>query len=156
MVAYLRVLAGFLAAVFTWYCIDMLVAGAPGDALFGVVFAGGLWYFAVVSPLRVRRTQITARHAALAARADAGHAAYLAGHPYPDLVPPALEPFPRMRTGVKVAIAIATCLFALALLGALSPGDAQPAAGTPAAADTRGDTVDTSAPAARDTVWFRI
>ena len=40
MVAYLRVLAGFFAAVFTWYCIDMLVAGAPGDALFGVVFAG--------------------------------------------------------------------------------------------------------------------
>jgi hypothetical protein len=136
MVAYLRVVAGFFAAMFTWMTLDMLVAAKFSTAVVAAAFAGGLWYFAVVSPLRVRRAQITARHAALAARADAGHAAFLAGHPHPYPAPPAPEPFPRMRTGVKVAIALATGLFAITLLGALDPAGPEPTAGTPATVDT--------------------
>lgn len=131
MIAYLRVVAGFFAAMFTWMAVEGLVIGPAGNAVVGIALAAGLWYFAIGSPLRRRRAQIAAHHAALAARADAGHAAYVAGNLDPYSPPPTPEPLPRMRTGVKIAAGIAAGFITLTLLANLAGGDTSASSRSP-------------------------
>ncbi|MEV0945343.1 hypothetical protein [Rhodococcus sp. NPDC049939] len=115
---YLRVIAGFFAAVFTWMAIDSLFKLEISNAVIGLLFGVGLWYLAVGKPIRDHFARIKAQKDALAARAQAGHEAFLAGDATAALAmppePPAKKP---VRKGVVAASIIAAALVLLGILG---------------------------------------
>lgn len=131
---YLRVVAGFCAAVFWWTATKNLVGGDAGAGVAGLLMGAGLWYLAVGVPLRRWRKRVAAEEERLAGRADAGHAAFLAGARDPFLLPPPRPDLrPHLRRGVKIAIVIAACLFLYAVVNDIVDGDT--AALSPTVAD---------------------
>lgn len=129
---YLRVVAGFFAALFLLGTVELSVDGEPGAAVMALVFALALGWFAVAQPLRARRRAERERQRAVAERADAAHHAFEAGDMAGALAPPPPPPpRPPVRRGVLVAVAVAVLLFVLVLVAQFvegSPaGDAHPA-----------------------------
>lgn len=123
---YLRVVAGFFAAVFWWTGTKNLVGGDVGAGVAGLLMGAGLWYLAVGVPLRRWRKRVVAEEEELADRADAGHAAFLAGAPDPFLVPPPRTDLrPHLQRGVKIAIVIAACLFVIGVVNDVADGDTE-------------------------------
>ncbi|WP_305094230.1 hypothetical protein [Prescottella sp. R16] len=120
---YLRVVAGFFAAVCTWIAIVDLILLDVGSAVISLLFAAGLWYLAVGRPIRDRRARTEADAAALAARAQAGHEAFLAGDTAAAFAPPP-EPAPRkpIRKGVVIASAVAALLVLVGIIGDIGDG----------------------------------
>ena len=117
---YLRVVAGFFSAVFLWGTVGLGLDGEAGAAVFALVLAVALGWYAAVTPLRMRARRIRSRQEAMAARADAGHRAYLSGDLGAAMAPPPpVAPVPPVRRGVKAAIVVAVALFAMAVLGSL-------------------------------------
>lgn len=119
---YLRVIAGFFAAVCTWVTIPELIKGEFGGAVTLLLMAAGLWYLALGKPIRDHRARLKDEQDAIAARADAGHAAFLAGDPLAFAPPPAKARPQPMRKGVVVAAAIAGGLFLIGVVSDLTDG----------------------------------
>lgn len=123
---YLRVVAGFFAAVFWWTGTKNLVGADPSAGVAGLLMGAGLWYLAVGVPLRRWRKRVAVEKERLAGRADAGHAAFLAGAPDPFLVPPPRTDLrPSLRRGVMIAIVIAASLFVIGVVSDIADGDAE-------------------------------
>ena len=122
--AYLRVVAGFFAAVFVWVGFTLLFRGGIGGGVADLLIGSGLWYLALAKPIRERRAWYAEQRAALVARADADNAAFLAGRPDPLPVPAEKAEPPRMRKGVRIAIGVATALFVLCAVANLTTPDA--------------------------------
>ncbi|WP_072689831.1 PASTA domain-containing protein [Rhodococcus marinonascens] len=120
---YLRVVAGFFAALFTWMAIDGVIQLDIGLAVIGLLLAGGLWYLAVGGPIRDHLARVKAESDALAARAQAGHEAFLTGDTTAAFTlppkPPARKP---VRKGVVAASLVAVTLLLIAILGDTSGG----------------------------------
>ncbi len=117
---YLRVVAGFFAAVFVWATVGLVVEGEVGAAVFALIVAAALGWYAAATPLRMRARRVRARQQAMAARADAGHRAYLSGDIGAAMAPPPpVAPVPPVRRGVKAAIAVAVALFVMVMLGSV-------------------------------------
>ncbi|MDN5757448.1 MAG: hypothetical protein L0H59_02780 [Tomitella sp.] len=134
---YLRVLAGFFAAIFLLGTVSIAVDGDFGGAVASAVFAIALGAYAAVSPLRTRMRRDRAEQQAVAARADAAHQAYLAGDYGQALAPPP-APVPRqpVRKGVLVASAVAAFFVVIAVIGTIvGPGE-ETSAGTTAPSAT--------------------
>ncbi|MGW0175625.1 PASTA domain-containing protein [Rhodococcus sp. NPDC003322] len=119
---YWRVAAGFFAAVGTWVVVLDLVHGRFGDVLVGVLLAAGLWYLAVGKPIRDSLGRKKAEDAALAARAQAGHEAFLAGDPAAFAPPPPAPEKRPVRRGVIIAAAVAAILVLIGIIGDISDG----------------------------------
>lgn len=119
---YWRVAAGFFAAVGTWVVVLDLVHGRFGDALVGVLLAAGLWYLAVGKPICDSLGRRKAEDAALAARAQAGHEAFLAGDPAAFAPPPPAPEKRPVRRGVIIAAAVAAILVLIGIIGDVSDG----------------------------------
>ncbi|TCN49852.1 hypothetical protein EV641_114135 [Rhodococcus sp. SMB37] len=123
VVPYLRVLAGMFAGVTMWLAIVEIVNGNVPEALIQLLFTVGLGYLAVGKPLRDRRARIKAEEDALAARAEAGHRAFLAGDPSAAFAPPPEPPKPqKIRRGVVIAAMIAAAFVLIGIIGDLSDG----------------------------------
>ncbi|MDG3012274.1 hypothetical protein G4X40_19215 [Rhodococcus sp. D2-41] len=121
---YLRVLAGFLAAVFVWVSLKSLVHGEIAGAVVGLLMGAGIAYLAVGQPLRQRRAHQRDEYAALAARADAAYAADLRGDTVVPPPPPASLK-PKARKGVVIAAVVAAVLFLFGVVNDLTDGDQQ-------------------------------
>ncbi|WP_433610906.1 hypothetical protein [Prescottella agglutinans] len=128
---YLRVLAGFFAGMFTWLAIVSLVQLDIALLVTFVLFAAGLWYLAVGRPIRDYLARIKADNDALAARAQAGHEAFLAGDT--DLAfaappePPVKKP---IRKGVLAASLVAAALLLMGIIGDIGDGLDNPSSET--------------------------
>ena len=123
VVPYLRVVAGMFAAITLWLAIVEAVNGNEADAILFVAFAAGLGYLAIGKPLRDRRKRIKAEQDAIAARAEAGHRAFLAGDVRAAMAPPPEPPKPpRIRRGVVVAAAVAGLFVLMGIIGDISDG----------------------------------
>ena len=121
IVPYLRVIAGFFAGICTWLVFTTLAEGDLGAALILVLFAAGLWYLAVGKLLRDRHARVKAEKDAIAARADAGHAAFLAGDAAGYMAPPPEVPRKRpVRKGVVAASVVAGVLVLVGIIGDLT------------------------------------
>ncbi|WP_137723546.1 PASTA domain-containing protein [Prescottella subtropica] len=120
---YLRVVAGFFAGVCTWVAIVDLIHLDVGAAVISLLFAAGLWYLAVGRPIRDHLARIKADNAALAARAQAGHEAFLAGNTAAAFAPPP-EAAPRkpIRKGVLAASILAALFVLIGIIGDISDG----------------------------------
>ncbi|QDQ96996.1 hypothetical protein [Tomitella fengzijianii] len=118
---YLRVVAGFFAAVFLMGVVDLGLDGEAGAAIVALVLAGALGWYAVIGPLRVRARRISEQNAATAARADAANQAYLAGDLRAAMAPPPPVP-PRLpvRRGVLAAVGVAALLFVIAVVSVVT------------------------------------
>ncbi|MGW5323347.1 PASTA domain-containing protein [Rhodococcus pyridinivorans] len=139
VVPYLRVVAGMFAAITLWLAIVEIVNGNFADAILFVAFAAGLGYLAIGKPLRDRRRRIKAEQDAIAARAEAGHRAFLAGDVRAAMAPPPEPPKPpRIRRGVVIAAAVAGLIVLMGIIGDISDGLDSPtkddASATPRAA----------------------
>lgn len=158
VVPYLRVVAGMFAAITLWLAIVEVVNGNGADAILFVAFAAGLGYLAIGKPLRDRRKRIKAEQDAIAARAEAGHRAFLAGDVRAAMAPPPEPPKPpRIRRGVVIAAAVAGLIVLMGIIGDISDGLDSPtkddASTTPrAAAPTTTTSYTTSAAATARTV----
>ncbi|MFD4469668.1 PASTA domain-containing protein [Rhodococcus sp. NPDC058505] len=119
---YLRVFAGMLAAICLWLAFVELINGNVGQALAQVLFAAGLGYLAVGRPIRDHLARVRAEKAGLAARAQAGHEAFLAGDPAAFAPPPEPQPTKPMRRGVLVAIAVAAVFVLIGIVGDIGDG----------------------------------
>ncbi len=62
-----------------WLALVEIIHGNVAESLIQLLFFVGLGYLAIGKPLRDRRALVEADRAALAARAEAGHQAFLAG-----------------------------------------------------------------------------
>lgn len=123
VVPYLRVIAGMFAAVTLWLAIVEVLNGHFGQAGFTLLFAVGLTYLAIGRPLRDRRQRVKAEQAALAARADAGHRAFLAGGIHAAMTPPPSPPEgPRLRRGVVIAGVVAAMFVLFGIINDVSDG----------------------------------
>ncbi|MGA4688829.1 PASTA domain-containing protein [Rhodococcus sp. AB351] len=123
VVPYLRVVAGMFAAITLWLAIVEVVNGNGADAILFVAFAAGLGYLAIGKPLRDRRKRIKAEQDAIAARAEAGHRAFLAGDVRAAMAPPPEPPKPpRIRRGVVIAAAVAGLFVLMGIIGDISDG----------------------------------
>lgn len=123
VVPYLRVVAGMFAAITLWLAIVEVVNGNGADAILFVAFAAGLGYLAIGKPLRDRRTRIKAEQDAIAARAEVGHRAFLAGDVRAAMAPPPEPPKPpRIRRGVVIAAAVAGLFVLMGIIGDISDG----------------------------------
>ncbi|MFF0818292.1 PASTA domain-containing protein [Rhodococcus sp. NPDC003318] len=147
---YLRVVAGFFAAICLWLTFVDLVNGLFGDALVLMVFTAGLGYLAVGKPIREYRAQRRSANEALAARAQAGHEAFLAGDPAAFAAPPP-EPEKRpVRRGVLIAIGVAAVFVLIGIVSDIGDGlDAESGTGTTTTA--RPDPADPTTPQAAPT-----
>ncbi|QNG19866.1 hypothetical protein G4H71_15315 [Rhodococcus triatomae] len=118
IVPYLRVVAGFFAGICTWLVFTTLAEGDFGAALIQLLFAAGLWYLAVGKLLRDRHARVKAEKEAIAARADAGHAAFLAGDTAGYMAPPPEVPEKRpMRKGLVAASVVAGVFVLVGIIG---------------------------------------
>ncbi len=123
VVPYLRVVAGMFAAITLWLAIVEVVNGNGADAILFVAFAAGLGYLAIGKPLRDRRRRIKAEQDAIAARAEVGHRAFLAGDVRAAMAPPPEPPKPpRIRRGVVIAAAVAGLFVLMGIIGDISDG----------------------------------
>ncbi|AYA24250.1 hypothetical protein C6369_006935 [Rhodococcus rhodochrous] len=123
VVPYLRVVAGMFAAITLWLAIVEIVNGNGADAILFVAFAAGLGYLAIGKPLRDRRRRIKAEQDAIAARAEVGHRAFLAGDVRAAMAPPPEPPKPpRIRRGVVIAAAVAGLFVLMGIIGDISDG----------------------------------
>ena len=158
VVPYLRVVAGMFAAITLWLAIVEVVNGNVADAILFLAFAAGLGYLAIGKHLRDRRKRIKAEQDAIAARAEAGHRAFLAGDVRAAMAPPPEPPKPpRIRRGVVIAAAVAGLIVLMGIIGDISDGLDSPtkddASTTPrAAAPTTTTSYTTSAAATARTV----
>lgn len=157
VVPYLRVVAGMFAAITLWLAIVEVVNGNVADAILFVAFAAGLGYLAIGKPLRDRRKRIKAEQDAIAARAEAGHRAFLAGDVRAAMAPPPEPPKPpRIRRGVIIAAAVAGLIVLMGIIGDISDGLDSPtnddASTTPRAAPTSTTQYTTSAATTARTV----
>ncbi|MDJ0399158.1 PASTA domain-containing protein [Rhodococcus rhodochrous] len=123
VVPYLRVVAGMFAAITLWLAIVEVLNGNPADAILFLAFAAGLGYLAIGKPLRDRRRRIKVEQDAIAARAEAGHRAFLAGDVHAAMAPPP-EPSkpPRIRRGVVIAAAVAGLFVLMGIISDISDG----------------------------------
>ncbi|UYP18754.1 PASTA domain-containing protein [Rhodococcus sp. Z13] len=120
---YLRVVAGMFAAISLWLAVVETINGKFGNAAFQLVFALILGYLSIGKPLRDRRHRIRAERAAIAARAEAGHRAFLAGDLNAAMTPPPEPaPAPTVRRGVVIAAAIAAVLVIVGIVGDIADG----------------------------------
>ncbi|WP_430331421.1 PASTA domain-containing protein [Rhodococcus sp. ACT016] len=128
---YLRVVAGFFAGMFTWLAIVSLIQLDIGLLVFVLLFAAGLWYLAVGRLIRDHFARIKADKDALAARAQAGHEAFLAGDTDAAFAappePPARKP---IRKGVVAASLVAAALLLIGIIGDISNGLDSTSSGT--------------------------
>lgn len=123
VVPYLRVVAGMFAAITLWLAIVEIVNGNFADAILFVAFAAGLGYLAIGKPLRDHRRRIKAEQDAIAARAEVGHRAFLAGDVRAAMAPPPEPPKPpRIRRGVVIAAAVAGLIVLMGIIGDISDG----------------------------------
>ncbi|UPW06468.1 PASTA domain-containing protein [Rhodococcus pyridinivorans] len=123
VVPYLRVVAGMFAAITLWLAIVEVVNGNLADAILFVAFAAGLGYLAIGKPLRDHRRRIKAEQDAIAARAEVGHRAFLAGDVRAAMAPPPEPPKPpRIRRGVVIAAAVAGLIVLMGIIGDISDG----------------------------------
>lgn len=120
VVPYLRVVAGMFAAITLWLAIVEVVNGNFADAILFVAFAAGLGYLAIGKPLRDRRRRIKAEQDAIAARAEVGQRAFLAGDVRAAMAPPPKPP--RIRRGVVIAAAVAGLIVLMGIIGDISDG----------------------------------
>lgn len=142
MKAYLRVAAGFFAGLFLVLSFEDLFNGKLGPALAALLISAGLWYLALGKLVRDHLARVKAEKAAIAARADAGHAAFLAGDSSAYMAPPPeAAPRPPVRKGVVVASAIAA---GFVLIAALTPSSSE----SDEASDTVNESVEPPAAAA--------
>lgn len=119
---YLRVFAGLLAAVCLWLVIVELINGNVGQALVQLLFAAGLGYLAVGKPIREHRARVKAEQDGLAARAQAGHEAFLAGDPAAFAPPPPAPEHRPVRRGVIVAAAVAAGFVVIGIITDIGDG----------------------------------
>ncbi|NLV78036.1 MAG: hypothetical protein GXY65_01590 [Rhodococcus sp.] len=145
IVPYLRILAGMLAGITLWLAIVALINGTAEQVVVQLVFTVILVYLAIGKPLRDRRARAKAEHDALAARADAGHRAYLAGDPAAFAPPPPPTPPSKMRRGVVIAAALAAAFVVIGIVTDISDGL------DPAADDTASTTPQTAARTSQST-----
>ncbi|QKT14001.1 hypothetical protein HUN07_07540 [Rhodococcus sp. W8901] len=123
VIPYLRVLAGFFAGVVTWLAIVSLVQLDFGSVGISLIMAAGLWYLAVGRPIRNHFARIKAEKDALAARAQAGHEAFLAGDTSAAFAPPPEAPTKQpVRRGVVIASAVAAAFVLIGIIGDISDG----------------------------------
>ncbi|RDI35733.1 hypothetical protein DEU38_101211 [Rhodococcus sp. AG1013] len=121
--SYLRVLAGFFAGVATWLAIVSLVQLDFGSVVIFLVMAAGLWYLAIGRLIRNRFARVKAANAALAARAQAGHEAFLAGDSSAAFaLPPELPERRPVRRGVVIASVVAAGFVLIGIVGDISDG----------------------------------
>ncbi|MCX5045528.1 hypothetical protein OG921_20390 [Aldersonia sp. NBC_00410] len=120
---YLRVVAGFFAALCTWLAIVSVVQLDFGQVVVFLIFAAGLSYVALAKPLRERAARTKAANAALAARADAANAAFLAGDTRAALAPPPSPEVARpVRKGVVVAAVVAAAFLLIGIVADIADG----------------------------------
>ncbi|MCL2535025.1 MAG: hypothetical protein FWE39_12755 [Nocardiaceae bacterium] len=120
---YLRVVAGFVAGVCTWLAIVSLVQLDITSVVIFLLFAAGLWYLAVGRPIRDHLARIKADNDALAARAQAGHEAFLAGDTDAAFAAPPEPPVRKpIRKGVVAASIVAAALLLIGIIGDISDG----------------------------------
>lgn len=120
---YLRVVAGMFAGVVLWLATVEAIHGEFGQAVFTLLVALGLVYLAVGKPLREYRRRVKAEQAALAARAEAGHRAFLAGDLSSALAPPPEAPKPpHIRRGVVIAAVLAAAFVLFGIINDISDG----------------------------------
>jgi Protein of unknown function (DUF1524)/Excalibur calcium-binding domain len=144
---YMRVLAGMFAGICLWLALTEVVNGDIGQTVTQLLFAAALGYLAVGQSIRVHRARVKAERDALAARADAGNAAFLAGDPAAFAPPPPLPEKPKMRRGVVTAAVIAAVVVLIGIIADLSVGLDDPSQ----ARDHSAPPSPTSAPAAAPT-----
>ncbi|WP_432793476.1 hypothetical protein [Rhodococcus ruber] len=155
---YLRVVAGMFAAIFVWIAFLYVVHGDVAGFLLMLGIGVGLGYLAVGKLIRDRRARLEAERAALAARAEAGHQAYLAGDPAALSPPPDPTPRPPVRRGVVIAAAVAALFVVFGIVtdiqdGLEDPGEPDPTnSATPPAAAPASRTMPTTPPAPSTTV----
>ena len=150
VVPYLRVVAGMFAAITLWLAIVETLNGNFADALVQLAFAAGLGYLAIGKPLRDRHKRVKAEQAAIAARAEAGHRAFLVGDVRAAMAPPP-EPSkaPQVRRGVVVAAGIAAMIVFVGIVSDISDGLDSPSrdnATTTPQSTSRSATTTSSAP----------
>lgn len=119
---YLRVLAGMFASITLWLAIVELIHGNVGPALVQLMFTVGLVYLAVGKLIREHYLRVAAERDALAARAEAGHRAFLAGHPAAFAPPPPLPPPSKARRGVVIAVVVAAFFVLIGIVSDISDG----------------------------------
>ncbi|CAM2786588.1 PASTA domain-containing protein [Prescottella defluvii] len=120
---YLRVIAGLFAGVATWLAIVSLVQLDFGSVAIFLIMAAGLWYLAIGRPIRDHFARIKAEKDALAARAQAGHEAFLAGDTSAAFAPPPEAPAKKpVRRGVVIASAFAAVFVLIGIIGDISDG----------------------------------
>ncbi|MEU5841578.1 PASTA domain-containing protein [Rhodococcus sp. NPDC047139] len=123
VVPYLRVVAGMFAAITLWLAVVETLNGNFAEALIQLALTAGLGYLAIGKPLRDRHKRMKAEQDAIAARAEAGHRAFLAGDVGAALAPPPEPPKPpKVRRGVVIAAAIAGLFVLTGILGDISDG----------------------------------
>lgn len=120
---YLRVVAGFFAGMCTWLAIASLVQMDIASVVIFLLFAAGLWYLAAGRPIRDHFARIKAENDALAARAQSGHEAFLAGDTAAAFAPPPESPARKpIRQGVVAASVVAAVLVLMGVIGDISDG----------------------------------
>ncbi|MDM7487042.1 PASTA domain-containing protein [Rhodococcus sp. CSLK01-03] len=155
---YLRVVAGMFAAIFVWMAFLYVMHGDVAGFLLMLGIGVGLGYLAAGKLIRDRRARLEAERSALAARAEAGHQAYLAGDPAALAPPPDPTPRPPVRRGVVIAAAVAALFVVFGIVtdiqdGLEDPGGPDPTnSTTPPAAAPASRTMPTTPPAPSTTV----
>lgn len=122
VVPYLRILAGMFAGITLWLAIVALINGTAEQVVVQLVFTAILTYLAIGKPLRDYRARVKAERDALAARADAGHRAYLAGDPAAFAPPPPPTQPVKVRRGLVIAAALAAAFVLIAIVSDISDG----------------------------------
>lgn len=114
---YLRAVAGFFAGMCTWLAIASLVQIDIASVVIFLLFAAGLWYLAIGRPIRDHFARIKAENDALAARAQSGHEAFLAGDTAAAFAPPPEPPARKpIRKGVVAASVVAAVLLLMGVM----------------------------------------
>ncbi|MBP1160234.1 PASTA domain-containing protein [Rhodococcus sp. PvR099] len=115
-------LAGLFAAICTWLAIVELINGNFGQLVVQLLFAAGLWYLALGKPIRDHLARVKVEQSGLAARAQAGHEAFLAGDPAAFAPPPEAPKPPPVRKGVIIASAVAALLVVVGIVSDIGDG----------------------------------
>ncbi|AWH01055.1 hypothetical protein D092_18960 [Rhodococcus ruber Chol-4] len=155
---YLRVVAGMFAAIFVWMAFLYVIHGDVAGFLLMLGIGLGLGYLAVGKLIRDRRARLEAERAALAARAEAGHRAYLAGDPAAFAPPPDPTSRPPVRRGVVIAAAVGALFVVFGIVtdiqdGLEDPGEPDPTtSAVPSAGAPAPRTTSTTPPAPSTTV----
>lgn len=128
--AYFRVVAGLFGYLFLVTAGHFLFETSYSTAVVSALMAAGMWWFALAKPFQEYLARRAARDAALIARAEAGHAAFLVNDPAAFSPPPPVEAEPQMTKGLKIAIATAVgfaVLFTGSVVFGVSEEDSQSA-----------------------------